>query len=73
MSAATGGVASDKCLWENITAFMAYRNGSQGMGMKFMMYVKKEKGEKFYGKTISRYVVEIWRNIQNAFDEQSAF
>ena len=48
---------------------MTYRNGSQAMGMKFMMYVKKVEGEKFYGKTISRYVVEIWRNIQNAFDE----
>ena len=40
LSAATGGVASDKCLWENITAFMTYGNGSQAMGRKFMMHVK---------------------------------
>ena len=71
MSVATGGVASDKCSWENFTAFMTYSNGSQVMGMKFM--IKKVEGEKFYGKTISRYEVEIWRNIQNAFDEQFAF
>ena len=58
MSVATGGVASDKCLWENVTAFMTHGNGSQAIRMKFMMYVKKVEGEKFYGKTISRYVVE---------------
>ena len=33
----------------------------------------KVKGEWFYGKTVSRYVVENWRDIQNAFDEHFAF
>ena len=54
---------------------MTYENVGQAVKMKFMMYVKNTLFQwrwKVNG-TVSRYVVENGRDIQNAFDEHFAF